>query len=157
MDDAEQHKILKLGKRVRPCPVLIIDEFYCNTEENKKFARTLFRDASQARVVVFLMTNNEEWATTLIGLNGGAKIKPLPTNVDNAGYTGSRKFTGVPEWNALAWSVDQLRKLIGAYCLTWSLDPALVVPDDAQCSPAEAFALAREQRADQVLNELDEP
>jgi hypothetical protein len=154
MNDAEQHDILKLGKRMQPRPVLIIDEFYCNTEANIKFVRTLFRDASQAKVVVFLMTNNQEWATKLIGLNGCAKIKPLPTNLNNAGYTGAGKFTGEPEWNNLAWSVAQLRTLVGPFCTYWDLDPAKVVSDDAKCSPAEAFAFAREQRAYQELEAL---
>jgi hypothetical protein len=36
MHNAEQHKVLKLETDdAEPAPILIIDEFYCDTEENE--------------------------------------------------------------------------------------------------------------------------
>jgi hypothetical protein len=96
MDHADEHHILTLGEGMVPAPILIIDEFYCYTKENEDFIRTLLRDASKASVVVFLMTTNKDWATKLIGLNGGSKVKPLPGNIDNVGYDGSLRFTEEP-------------------------------------------------------------
>jgi hypothetical protein len=104
MRDAEQHKILMVKTRRKggkPSPILIIDEFYLNTEKNKAFIRTLLRDAAAKGVTVFLMTKERDWASELIELNDGAKCKPLPYNVDNVDYTGAKKFVGPAQWNDL--------------------------------------------------------
>jgi hypothetical protein len=53
------------------------------------------------------MTNDKQWATKLASLNDGMKIMPLPGNVDNEGYKGTRRFVVTPEWNDLPWYVTQ--------------------------------------------------
>jgi hypothetical protein len=154
MHDADQHHILRLGEGMVPAPVLIIDEFYCDTKENQDFIRVLLRDASSANVVVFLMTTNKDWATKLIGLNGGTKVKPLPCNVDNVGYDGSLRFTEAPLWNTLSWTVPQLRALVAPFCKEIGLDREAVVPSDAKYSPSEAFKRARKLRGEKKMEEL---
>jgi hypothetical protein len=47
MRDANQHAVLKMaGEDGVPCPILILDEFYCETQENIEFIRTLYKEAS---------------------------------------------------------------------------------------------------------------
>jgi len=63
MRDAQQHKILGVKsprKDGDPPPILIIDKFDCKTKENKKFIKTLVRDASAEGVGIFLMTKEKE-------------------------------------------------------------------------------------------------
>mmetsp|Transcript_15759 Transcript_15759/g.23191 ORF Transcript_15759/g.23191 Transcript_15759/m.23191 type:complete len:387 (-) Transcript_15759:1175-2335(-) len=156
MRDAAKHKTLTL-KPVRkdgePSPILIIDEFYCKTEENKSFMRTLIRDANAAGVVVFLMTKDEDWASQMIRLSGGTKCKPLPTNVDNQGYSGAKRFSETEEakWNKMFWSVGQLRDLIRPFCEEHNLDPDEVVHDNEQVTPGEAAKAAVELQVNQQL------
>ena len=54
--------------------MLIINNFHKATNENKASVENVFQKASQ------YMT----WATTLVGLNRGFKIKPLYGNIDNS-------------------------------------------------------------------------
>jgi len=70
------------------------------------------------------MTKEKEWAFKLITLNGGTKVKPLPTNVDNPGYTGPKRFTGIPQWNSLFWTVAELRDLVSTFCKKNKLNAA---------------------------------
>ena len=60
--NAKQRKILMVEpcRKRGPSPVLIIDEFYINSENNKAFVQTLLRDAAGMSVTVFLMTNNAD-------------------------------------------------------------------------------------------------
>jgi hypothetical protein len=51
-------------------PMLIIDNFNEATDKNKKFVEKLFQQASMDKVFVFILTSNNTWATTLVGLNG---------------------------------------------------------------------------------------
>jgi hypothetical protein len=143
MREAEEYDDLKLGQNKVPCPILIIDEFYCETEENSNFIRKLYKEASSAGVIVFVITTDREWATKLIKLNGGAKIKPLAKNVDNEGYTGVTRFLEVPQWNDLSWTLPQLRLLVGPFCSEFGLDSTVVVPAGSNFSPAEALKNAR--------------
>jgi hypothetical protein len=147
MRDAEEYDDLKLGQDLVPCPILIIDEFYRETEENSNFIRTLYKEASNAGVIVFVITTDREWATKLIKLNGGEKIKPLAKNVDNEGYNGVKRFLEVPQWNNLSWTLSQLRFLVGPFCLECGLDPTVVVPAGSNFSPSEALKNAKFLRA----------
>jgi hypothetical protein len=121
-------------------PVLIIDDFNEVTLKNTKFVKKLFQVASRYNVFVFILTRVESWATTLVGLNGGSKIKPLHGNVDNANYIITDRFPSgeVPRWNSLGWPVSTLRELIRPFCDTHSIDPASVVPNGAEMTPVEA-------------------
>jgi len=139
MRDAAQHKVLRLDTDgAEPPPILIIDEFYCDTEENKNFVQSLLKDASAKGIVVFLMTRDSVWASKLIGLNGGTKCKPLPCNVDNDGYEGDLRFTGTPAWNGLYWSVEELRNLIRRSCEKYNIEPETLIPDGSLLTPGEA-------------------
>jgi hypothetical protein len=120
-------------------PVLIIDDFNKATEENKSFVEKLLQSAAPCGVLVFILTEKRDWATTLVGLNGGRKIKPLHGNVNHADYTPSRNFTGVPDWNSLQWPVETLRELILPRCETPEINPVKVVPDGAVMTPDEAI------------------
>lgn len=126
--------LVELGK----LPVLIIDSFNLATEKNKEFVTKLLQTVAAEGVFVFIMTTNEAWATTLVGLNGGAKCKPLFGNVNNPNYTLVGDFTGVPVWNTLQWSVEALRELIRPNCEKFQVDPTVVVPDGAIMTPVVA-------------------
>lgn len=79
------------------------------------------------------MTANETWATTLVLLNGGYKIKPLHGNVNNADYEITRYLTGVPDWNTLSWP---FARAYAPYIFDkHGVDPAAVVPDGGEMSP----------------------
>jgi hypothetical protein len=119
-------------------PMLIIDNFNSATEKNQKFVEKLLQEASQFKVFVFILTRSEQWATTLVGLNGGTKIKPLHGNVNNADYEDTDPFQGVPEWNTLPWPVETLRELIRPMCDKHGVDPVAVVPDGAEMLPVTA-------------------
>ncbi len=119
-------------------PMLIIDNFNEATDENRAFVKKLLQEASQFGVFVFILTSNETWATTLVGLNSGSKIKPLHGNVDNANYEITDPFQGVPEWNTLPWPVETLRELIRPVCDKHGVDPAAVVLDGDEMLPVEA-------------------
>jgi hypothetical protein len=152
MRDAEQHKVLKLDTDgAEPALILIVDELYCDTEENKNFVRTLLRDASAKGIVVFLMTRDREWASKLIELNAGTKCKPLPYNVDNEGYDGSKRFTGIPKWNGLFWSVKELRQLVLPSCEKFHIDPETAIPDDSKLTPGEAKKIVMNIRWNEQL------
>jgi hypothetical protein len=141
MRDAEEHKVLRkkpFNKSGNPCPILIIDDFYLNTEANKDFIRVLLRDAGAKGVIVFLMTKDRDWASELIHLNSGLKCKPLPTNVDNPGYTGVLRFTETPEWNDLFWRVEKLRDYVRPLCEKLNVNPSEAIPDGMQLTPGEA-------------------
>jgi hypothetical protein len=119
-------------------PMLIIDNFNRATDKNKDFVEKLLQEASQFGVFVFILTSNETWATTLVGLNQGCKIKPLHGNVNNADYEITKHFRGVPEWNTLPWPVETLRELIRPVCVKHGIDPVTVVPDGAVMLPVTA-------------------
>ena len=139
MRHANTHKILSIDtKDDEPAPILIVDEFYSDTEENLNFVRTLLRDAAARGIVVFLMTRDPSWASKLIKLNGGTKCKPLPYNIDNPDYDGSRRFTENPLWNELFWSEEELRESVRLICKKYDIAPETAVPDDAKLTPAEA-------------------
>lgn len=160
MKDAEKHKILKLKSSREdgePRPILVIDECYCETEENKQFFSTLIRDAAATGVIVFLITKNPAWASQLILLNGGTKCKPLPTNIGNLGYTGATRFdvNVKAEWNQMFWPVTALRDLIRPFCAKHFLNPSTVVPDDQQeITPGEAMRMALELQMQDQLKRL---
>jgi hypothetical protein len=143
MRDAKQHKVLELANSSAPAPILIIDEFDCDTVENQKFVRTLLRDAATKGIVVFLLTLNSVWASKLINLNGGTKIKPLLGNVDNEGYNGSIRFTETPMWNNFYWPVKELRELVRPTCEEFEISPETAIPDDKKLTPGEAMRIAR--------------
>eukprot|EP00977_Amphora_coffeiformis_P028675 scaffold36484_cov229-Amphora_coffeaeformis.AAC.11 len=136
------------GKAFHNMPALVIDNFNENTEENKVFVKKLFNEASQYGVVVFILTTNQTWPTTLVGLNGGSKIKPLYGNVDNEDYSINKSFQGTPRWNSLPWPVVALRELIKPFYEKESIDPIKAVPDHAKTLPVTAldtvFTLASE-------------
>jgi hypothetical protein len=119
-------------------PVLIIDNFNEATEKNKTFVKKLFNLASAYKVFVFILTTKRDWATTLVDLNGGAKIKPLHGKVNNADYELVGNSTGVPDWNSLPWSVETLRELILPNCQKHGKDPTEVVPDGTIMTPVIA-------------------
>ena len=85
-----------------------------------------------------MLTRNRDWATTLVNLNGGAKIKPLHGNVNNTDYELTGDLTGVSDWDSLPWSVETLRELILPACQKHDMDPTKVVPDGAIMTPVEA-------------------
>lgn len=122
--------------------MLIIDNFNEPTDRNKVFIKKLLQEASQFHVFVFVLTSNEDWATTLVTLSGGNKIKPLYGNVDNPDYIITDPFRGIPIWNTLAWSVDALRELVRPMCDKTNIDVGSIIPDGAQILPKTAITRA---------------
>lgn len=99
--EMEDEEVLHLGPvGTEPSPILIIDQFNCSSKENKQFANTLVQEAAAGGIVAFLITQDEKWASELVGQNDGTKCKPLPFNVKNPGYDGSQHFVGLPLWNS---------------------------------------------------------
>mmetsp|Transcript_49557 Transcript_49557/g.120265 ORF Transcript_49557/g.120265 Transcript_49557/m.120265 type:complete len:276 (-) Transcript_49557:199-1026(-) len=129
-------------------PVLIIDSFNLATGENKEFVTRMLQTAASEGVFVFIMTTNQAWATTLVGLNGGAKVKPLFGNVDNPDYTLVGDISGTPVWNTLQWSVEALRELIRPTCKKYQVNPAEVVPERAIMTPV----VAKDTLNDRILH-----
>jgi hypothetical protein len=119
--------------------LLILDNFNEVYVENQAFVKKLLQEASQYNVFIFIMTSNRDWATTLVGLNGGSKIKPLYGNVNNTDYKIYLKFSGVPDWNTLPWTIECLREFIRPDCEACNIAPATVVPDSTLMSPVEAM------------------
>jgi hypothetical protein len=105
------------------------------------------------------MTNDKNWATELIGLNAGEKIKPLAANVNNDGYNGVFRFEEEPQWNDSTWTLSQLRFLVGPICEEFGLDPALIVPAGSNYSPSAALKNAKffraQKMAEQVRGEMN--
>jgi hypothetical protein len=134
-----------VGSTCKSSPILIIDDFNEATAENEAFVKDLLRDAPKAQAIVFILTRDQEWATTLVALNDGTKIKPLMGNVDNPGYDGSKIFDEVPMWNSMDWSVAQLRELIRPVCKRANLDPDNIVPDGVVWRPTAAFNEVQKQ------------
>jgi hypothetical protein len=77
-----QERIERPRNDIGNLPLLIIDNFNLATEKNKIFVTKLLQTAAAGGVFVFIMTTNDAWATSLAGLNGGSKIKPLFGNVN---------------------------------------------------------------------------
>jgi hypothetical protein len=139
------------GATRKSSPILIIDDFNEVTEANKGFVKELLRDAAKLGVVVFILTRDQDWATTLIQFNDGSKIKPLIGNVDNRDYDGTKVFDEVPMWNAMDWSVTQLRELIRPMSVRNNLDPEIIVPDGVVWRPTDAFGEVQKQIRNQRL------
>jgi hypothetical protein len=139
------------GATRKSSPILIIDDFNEVTEANKGFVKELLRDAAKLGVVVFILTRDQDWATTLIQFNDGSKIKPLIGNVDNWDYDGTKVFDEVPMWNAMDWSVTQLRELIRPMSVRNNLDPEIIVPDGVVWRPTDAFGEVQKQIRNQRL------
>ena len=70
--------------------LLVIDNFDEQTDESEAFVKKLPQDPSDTDVFVFILTRNQAFATSLVELNGGLKIKPLFGNVDNSNYERER-------------------------------------------------------------------
>jgi hypothetical protein len=64
-------------------PLLVIDDFDVDSTANENFVRKLYTLAASAKIIVFILTTNDEWATKLVKLYGGTKIVPLYGNIDN--------------------------------------------------------------------------
>jgi hypothetical protein len=94
------------------------------------------------------MTKAKEWAFKLISLNGGTKVMPLPTNVDNPRYAGQKRFTETRLWNSLFWSVGELRDLVSTFCSKKNLNPVEAIPDGAQLTPGEAIQIVAKLHLD---------
>jgi len=142
------------GATHKSSPILIIDDFNEVTEANKGFVKELFRDAAKLGVVVFILTRDQDWETTLIQFNGGSKIKPLIGNVHNRDYDGTGVFDEVPVWNTMDWSVTQLRELIRPMCVQNNLDPEIIVPDGVVLRPTGAFDEVQKKIRNQRLAAL---
>jgi hypothetical protein len=69
----------------------------------------LYTAAYNRGVKVFIFTKNNEWAATMIDINGGSKIIPLKENVDNP-WDGIEPFEQAPEWNRLNWTKESLKE-----------------------------------------------
>lgn len=142
MVDADKQAALRFGcDGTEPSPILIIDQFDDASKENKEFTKYLIREAAAGGIVAFLITQKEEWASELAQLNGGTKCKPLPFNVDNLGYDGTKRFVGQPQWNSLFWPVKNLRDLVRFFCEKHMLDPIKAIPDNAKITPGEAIKI----------------
>jgi hypothetical protein len=139
------------GATSKLSPILIIDDFNEVTEANKGFVKELLREAEKLGVVVFILPRDQDWATTLVQLNGGSKIKPLIGNVDNRDYNGIGVFDEVPTWNAMDWSVTHLRELIRPRCVQNNLNPESIVPDGVVWLPTDAFDEVQKQIRNQIL------
>jgi hypothetical protein len=118
--------------------LLILDNFNEDTDENNAFVQKLLNEAAEIGVFVVILTVNRSWASKLIKLNRGSKLKPLFRNVNNEDYTLATKFTGIPDWHDMMWPVKDLRAHILPICTKNSIDPVTIVPDDAIMTPVEA-------------------
>jgi hypothetical protein len=118
---AGKHTLVeKLPITFRHPPLLVIDDFNVDSTANKNFARKLYTLAASAKIIVFILTINDEWATKLVKLNGGTKIVPLHGNIDNL-WDMETPFTDDPYWNSLQWEVTCLQDLVRPMCVEFGL------------------------------------
>ena len=47
------------------------------TEADYSFIRRLYKSANKSRIIVFILTDDEETANLLCGMNGKQRIRPL--------------------------------------------------------------------------------
>jgi hypothetical protein len=95
-------QVSNLRPIIEPFPLLILHNFNEDTDENTAFVQKLLNESNEIGVFVFILTINRSWASKLVKLNGGAKIKPLYGNVHNPDYGLATRFTGDPDWKDLA-------------------------------------------------------
>jgi hypothetical protein len=55
-------------------PVLILDDFNLHSAENVQFVDLLYTAANHRHVKVFIFTKDNDWAATMIGINGGTSL-----------------------------------------------------------------------------------
>jgi hypothetical protein len=66
-----------------------------------------FTKATSAKIAVFILTREEDWATKLVKLNGGMKIVPHRLNLTNNWNT-CEPFTQEPAWKQMDGMGSQL-------------------------------------------------
>jgi hypothetical protein len=131
---------------------MIGHDFNLQTEENINFVDTLYTAANNRGVKVFIFTKNNEWAATMIKINGGSKIVPLKENVDNP-WDGVKRFTEDPQWNDLKWTVDSLKDFVRlGNRVDNSLDLDSIINNTM--APREARAYAEEATIEKKLGYL---
>jgi len=85
--------------------LLILDALDAQNEMNELFVRKLFMASKNKGFYTVILTQNEEWASYMSGMNNGAKILAHPSAMSG----GSPRE---PIWNGLTWSRDLLSKMI---------------------------------------------
>jgi hypothetical protein len=71
--------------------------------------------------------------------------------VKNRDYNGTNVFDEVPMWNAMDWSVTQLRELIRPICVRNNLDTEIIVPGGVVWRPTYALDEVQKQIRHQRL------
>jgi hypothetical protein len=90
-------------------PVLLLDHFNHDSEENRVFLEKLFCSAHNCKFYIVIITQNREFANYMCKMNGGKKIAPLPAAISNRDDKEAWKD---PTWNGLKWSRALLSEMI---------------------------------------------
>ena len=89
-------------------PVLIIDGLV-KSDANKNFVNKLYNEAFSAAIMVLILVKEPDWATEIIGINGGVHILPVDGVISNPRISVGLSFTDAPLWTMMRWKVEDLR------------------------------------------------
>jgi hypothetical protein len=92
-------------------PLIIVDDLP-RSDWNCEFVGRLYTAADAARVNVMILTNDREWANTMININGGVKILPMEEVINNPRQRRDVPFTDAPIWTGMYWDEGDIQALV---------------------------------------------
>lgn len=96
--------------------ILIFDNFDRVSEADVEFVRSFYEQAFGSKVLVLVLTQDEQTANLLLRINGWKRIRPLE-GIYTANHTEGEKlpacgYFAAPTWNPLTWTANQLQALV---------------------------------------------
>ena len=106
------------ASKIRPncsdLPLLIVDGL-SRSDANTIFISSLYEVAYEARVTVFVLVKDTEFANELCRLNGGRHILPCDYLINNPrGDNVGQRFTQTPDWNGMQWRLADIANFAAA-------------------------------------------
>jgi hypothetical protein len=112
-------------------PLIVVDDLP-RSDLNCEFVGRLYTAAYTAKVHVLILTNDREWANTMINSNGGVKILPMEEVVTNPRQRLDVPFTETPAWTGMYWDEDDIEALL-------ELDQLGIIERLAEMTPLQVF------------------
>ena len=109
ISNAEEMGSSKVRHNCSALPLLIIDGL-APSEANRNFVSSLYEVAFDAKVAIFVIVKDEDFANDLCRINGGRHVLPADPLINNPrGENVGRRFTEVPDWNRMTWRLVDLQ------------------------------------------------
>ena len=109
ISNAEEMGSSKVRHNCSELPLLIIDGL-APSEANRNFVSSLYEVAFDAKVAIFVIVKDEDFANDLCRNNGGRHVLPADPLINNPrGENVGRRFTEVPDWNRMTWRLVDLQ------------------------------------------------